>query len=210
MRRCCFRRETMAAPAEQRLAERAFAPLRPLRPVGLARICLGRTELGSGILARKGRKMPAKFTIPAFFGRATAILDEHAKLQTLMARLRDACTVACDGSAATGNEAERSRLLTEVRERLSRHFAAEEHEGHYGMLVSTQPALRTQVTRLQDEHQEFLRLIDHLLPRLTTSSEDAEFTLGVSAFLERFNAHEQRENALLQDFFLRDEGGEGS
>jgi hypothetical protein len=161
-------------------------------------------------LREREEKMPATYTIPTLFGRATAVFGEHGSLHTLLSRLRDVSAGVGDGSVETGNERDRQRLLEELRERLSLHFAAEEDDGYFGMLVATQPALHTAVTRLAGEHQEFLLTIDRLLGFGTTSSENQQFTLLLNGFLERFNAHEQRENTLLQEFFLRDDGGEGS
>ena len=151
--------------------------------------------------------MPATLTIPALLGRATAVLGEHAKLHTLMDQLRDICTGV--GVGSLGTEADRYRLLEEARERLCVHFEAEEHEGHFGMLVTTQPGLSAEIRRLKNEHKEFLRMIDRLLELGRASSEDQEFTLALKGFLERFNAHERSENTLLQEFFLRDEGDSG-
>jgi hemerythrin len=151
--------------------------------------------------------MATTFSIPTLFGRATAVLDQHATLHVLLKRLREACASSAKGSSESRTD--RRRLIEEFGERLSVHFAAEEDEGYFGMMASVSPALRAKVTRLREEHTEFLALVQRLLTLAEVAPDRKEFTETLQAFLERFNAHEHAENRLMQEFFLRDEGTPG-
>jgi hemerythrin len=151
--------------------------------------------------------MPTTLTIPTLFGRATAVLGEHANLHRILDRLRDLRTKVGDGRAEP--RPDRRQLMQEFREQLCAHFAAEEDDGYFGMLVSASPALSTEVARLRREHEEFLLLVQRLVMLAESDGDREEFAVALSGFLDRFNAHEHAENLLLQEFFLRDEGVSG-
>lgn len=152
--------------------------------------------------------MPTTFSIPTLFGRATTVLGQHATLHVLLDRLRDACGSVADGCSEPG--VDRRRLIEELHEKLRIHFAAEEDEGYFGMVVSASPALSGQVTRLREEHEEFLSVVQRLLALAEAAPDREAFTDTLRGFLERFNAHERAENQLLQEFLLRDEGTPGA
>jgi hemerythrin len=143
--------------------------------------------------------MTTSFTIPTLFGRATAVLGQHATLHVLLEQLRNACTGVANASTEPADGLR--GLIEELRQKLRAHFDAEEDEGYFGLVVSALPTLSKQVTRLRKEHTEFLVLVDHMLALAEPGGDREALKAAVSGFLEHFSAHERSENRLLQEFF---------
>ena len=139
--------------------------------------------------------------IPTLFGRATAVLGDHARLHVLLDQLRKIANP--EEGPALELELELFALVCEFEKKLSEHFAAEEDDGYFGTLTATVPALAGEVDRLCNEHDEFALMVQALV-QLSRSAEDiGPFRLALKDFLERFRAHELAETRVLQTFFQR-------
>ena len=142
--------------------------------------------------------------MPNLFGRASAVEADHAHLRDAWKRLRQL-------AAAEGPEAEQRAelwpLILEFGRELREHFAAEEEGGYFGALLDERPELSSQIERLRIEHQEIAALIAGL--EASSPGWNAELGLQLGQLLDRFQQHERAEAKMLQDFFGRDQGGEG-
>jgi hypothetical protein len=142
--------------------------------------------------------------LPDLFGRATTVWGEHAALRATLSRLRRFSVVT--GDERPEDDAELRDLLARFSEQLLEHFAAEEHEEYFGTLIADCPRLADPIARLRTEHREMMGAIV-LLKSLVSSGDRLEFASRLGNLLDQFLAHERAENLLLQEFFLRDEGG---
>lgn len=139
-------------------------------------------------------------------GLADAVRADHTDLEGLVVRLRQLCVSlrerdregACDPGA----------LIEEFESELIAHFAAEQAEEFFGSLTTEQPHLLMRVERLQEEHCQMAAAVDHLV-EFAESGPGPELALRLDHFLDSFDAHERAENALMQEFFLLDEGAAG-
>jgi hypothetical protein len=143
--------------------------------------------------------------MPNLFGRASAVEADHAHLRDAWKRLRQ--FAGAQGPDAVSS-ADVWPLILEFDRELREHFAAEEQEGYFGALVEEKPELRSQIERLRVEHREIAALAAEL--EAGSPAWDAERQSRLGRLLDRFRDHERAEAKMLQDFFGRDEGGEGS
>ena len=144
--------------------------------------------------------------VPNLFGRATAVAADHAHLRTVWKRLRE---IVHSGGLAFHPRADASKLIDQFASELREHFAAEEADGYFGALVDERPELHTLVERLRQEHREMLELVAALLAPLE-GGEASDRDSVMRDLLDRFQHHERAEAQMLQEFFGRDDGGEGS
>jgi hypothetical protein len=135
--------------------------------------------------------------MPAFFGRATAVLGEHASLHQTLDRLHEWCR---EGQKLPGTPA-LQRLLQEFVSRLESHFAAEEDAGYFGTLRDAFPVSKDTIERLCAEHASFLVVARNLQDGLQESPPPPEFTLALSMLLDALAAHERAESILLRQYF---------
>jgi hypothetical protein len=141
------------------------------------------------------------------FGRATAVLQDHANLRVTIGMLR---ALALAGNVAEpAPELAPGSLLDAFRAQLLAHFAIEESEGYFGTLGEERPSLRPGIARLRSEHEDMLRAVSRLLALSEDPSRYPELVEELKSFIDCFNAHESAENDLMQDFFSRDEGSGG-
>jgi hypothetical protein len=143
--------------------------------------------------------------IPNLFGRASAVEADHAHLRETWTRLR---RLAGKQQAEAQPGAELWPLILEFGRELREHFTAEEAGDYFGALAEEQPQLRSQIDHLRGEHREIVALLNEL--EAAAGSGSVEFGSRLNQLLSRFQQHEGAEAKLLQDFFGRDEGGEGS
>ena len=151
--------------------------------------------------------MPHAHSVPDLFGRATAVAADHAHLRSIWKRLR---ALVHSGRLAEKPRADEWQLLDEFAGELRVHFAAEEADGYFGVLVEERPELRALVERLQGEHREILELVAKVFAQGDLAMSVGELDSGVRELLDRFQSHERAEAQMLQEFFGRDDGGEGS
>jgi uncharacterized coiled-coil protein SlyX len=109
----------------------------------------------------------------------------------------------------------RLRFIARVFQRhLDRLMSLEEQDGYLEDVVEASPHLSEEVAALrieQDHLQDLLHRIVNRLERVspTQQARVAVVSEEISALLERLEQHEHKEVELIQEAFLRDEGGEG-
>ena len=96
---------------------------------------------------------------------------------------------------------------------LERLMALEEHDGYMDAIVAAQPKLVKQVEDLRKEHDDFRRQLNRLVARLenvspTDREKFAAISTELAELLNKVDEHSACETDLLQEAFLRDEGGE--
>jgi hypothetical protein len=142
--------------------------------------------------------------MPNLFGRASAVEADHAHLREAWKRLRQ---LAVAQGPAAEPRAEIWPLILEFGRELREHFSAEEEGGYFGALLDERPELSSQIEHLRLEHQEIAALVANL--EASSPGWNAELRLHLGQLLDRFQQHERAEAKMIQEFFGRDEGGEG-
>lgn len=104
--------------------------------------------------------------------------------------------------------------LKSFQRHLLRLIDIEEHGGYMEVVTETKPHLTAHVERLKEDHQQFRRHIEQLLPEVEALSEYDNmafegFCQEIASLLQQVDQHDREETALLQDTLLFDEGGEG-
>ena len=98
-------------------------------------------------------------------------------------------------------------LLESLPRTLREHFAVEEEGGYFSEVVAAAPRLARTVKRLGAEHVRF-RAASRELAELAGKAAGASEWDGVEAraaeLLRALRAHEDRENAVVQDAFMTD------
>ena len=158
----------------------------------------GRTDLPSAPIAELASSEELVVT-------AEAVLVDHAEFNETVRRLRELGAALHGSRAAPGPTA--ADLIEEFEPVLALHFAAEEAEEFFGSLVTDQPSLLRRVERLQADHVQMANDLDELLRFARSGPSGPELAAGLTGFLDQFEAHERTENALMQEFFLLDQGG---
>lgn len=140
--------------------------------------------------------------LPTFFGRATIAFDGHAELRELARALRNRCREAMD--ASNDGETEPFPSIAPFVTHVVGHFALEEGEAYFGVLASDVPELSDPIGRLMADH----RAMEEELARLAASAElkpaPTTFPAELARFIDRLEAHERGESALLESFFFGD------
>jgi malate synthase len=204
-----YRERGMAAYTELQQAELAaerygYSATRHQREVGTGYFDLVATTVSGGTastLALEGSTETAQFhagghatggAVPdgQAIAQVTRVLEEdHARVEELAARLRDAKDVAGIASA-----------LEELSQALREHFAHEEHaKGFYGVLAARSPETHTQLEDLVREHRRILDELGELLQRAKSPAGQTaqELTGRAGALFSTLMAHEKREIALV-------------
>lgn len=148
--------------------------------------------------------MTSAHSLPTLFGRLTALQTEHEQLHAHLDAVRELCallSVTSDGPFP--EEAERIRLIADWREQLCRHFAAEESQRYFGMLVSERPALIPRIAELRGEHAAMLDALELLLRLASDAQATAPFAERALRLVEQLEHHELAESALMQEFFAQ-------
>lgn len=136
---------------------------------------------------------------------AAALREGHAEIRESVLRLKELCTslrrneVSVDPSPVV--------LIEEFGGLLIPHFAAEEVEKFFGSSVTEEPQLLRLVEGLEAEHKDMLEALDRLVVFANDGPQPADLAARLANFLHWVEAHEHAENALMQEFLLRDEDG---
>lgn len=138
---------------------------------------------------------------------ADAVREDHADLDRIAARLREVCAALRNGQAAA--DAQPVGLIEEYEDLLIAHFAAEQAEEFFGSLMTDQPSLLQRVEHLQDEHGKLAEALEQLLEFAKNGPPGSDLAVRIRAFLDRFDTHEDAENALMEEFIVLDQRGEG-
>jgi hypothetical protein len=127
---------------------------------------------------------------------------ERGRLDTTLLRLSDLVTALEAGR----DDANPAALLSQWRVDLELHFALEEADSHFGMLLREHPSLSHGIAELRSEHNAFLEEVDRVRPLAADRSRWPELRTSTMHLLERFRAHEHKETELWQESVLRDDG----
>jgi hypothetical protein len=144
---------------------------------------------------------------PALFGRITAVQRDHTALLEMVDRLRHL--------QATLNELDQDppaqplHLIQDFALQLYAHFSTEESDAYFGALVAERPSLSSRVGNLRSDHELIVRTLASLPVRAAAGSTGRELSILLGNVLDFLQAHERRENLLMQDYLLRDEGVPG-
>jgi hypothetical protein len=130
---------------------------------------------------------------------------DHAHLRDAWKRLRQ---LASRKEQQAEPCAELRPLILDFGRELREHFTAEEEGGYFSALTEERPELCEQIERLRGEHREMIALVAELEAPPDGWNDGLPSTL--LRLLDRFQQHERAEASMIQDFFGRDEGGEGS
>jgi len=107
------------------------------------------------------------------------------------------------------------RFITASLERHLDHVMdLEEYDGYMSAALESSPNLAEKITALKNEHRQFRDQVHRLVAKLERIGADDRTALErvcveVGDLLGRIDEHSRREADLLQEAFLRDEGGEG-
>ena len=199
-----YRERGMAAYSDMQEAEIAaeaagYTATRHQREVGVGYFDLVTTTVSGGTastLALEGSTEKAQFrpaTPPPAPESARdvqlAIDEDHRRLEELTRRLE-----------RLGDAASLATSLEDLSRTLREHFAHEEHaKGLYGLLGSRQPALRGELERLVEEHQDILQIVSGLVertraPQAVAAGDSAALAGALAA---RIAEHESRELRLV-------------
>ena len=132
------------------------------------------------------------------------LLAEHHRLHALLRHAR-AAILQAGGPDRDATAADIVRLLKQVRQELTHHFAEEEAGGCLEEAVSRCPRLSSEANHLGAEHAELLREIGDVVAIAETSDNGYAAHLAMEHsfqhFCERLYAHEAAENSLLRQGF---------
>ncbi len=107
------------------------------------------------------------------------------------------------------------RFITASLERHLDHVMdLEEYDGYMTAALESSPNLAEKVTVLKHEHEYFRDQAHRLVAKLDRIAHDdrtglEKVCIDIGDLLGRIDEHSRREADLLQEAFLRDEGGEG-
>lgn len=137
-----------------------------------------------------------------------ALLDAHTEVERQLDQFGRWKTELCElGQPRFG---EMGMRLEEIRQLLAAHFAAEEEGGYLAPALRAAPQFTHRAEHLQHQHQEFLRELDEMVVRLTSSP--AQFPTWSDAcrefdeLLARLRDHEHAENEIVRSAFELDTG----
>jgi hemerythrin len=128
--------------------------------------------------------------------RASAIRDEHARLRTLLDRVR-----------AETDLRQLVPLLAQLRRQLEEHFATEEAPDGFPAAVRSQPRFLSLLEEVLEEHRHFLRQVDEIRENVRRCVEDGDKAHAAAvALAAELHEHEIKENELLIDIAYTDLG----
>ena len=145
---------------------------------------------------------------------AQQTIIENQLLGYLLAALRQ--TIAWEVAGADwSRKLSTLRFLSQSFQRhLERLLELEEHDGYMAEVLKTAPALGKEIDALRNEHLQFRDALHRIVPRLERAgpADHARITaLGeeLLALMTQLEEHNRREEQILQEALLREEGGEG-
>jgi len=149
------------------------------------------------------RSMTQSNDLPSLFGRFTTILRDHEHLATTLRRLRLMCARLEGGQTAHATDQDPPTLFAELRADLEEHFEAEESPAYFGIVMSEDPALATQVAELKWEHLAMLHETAKLCELSLDPERLAELPAPTRALIAQLEGHERSESELLRKLFRR-------
>ena len=105
-------------------------------------------------------------------------------------------------------------IIRALQRHLEHQLELEEQGGYLQTIGNEKPSLVNEAEQLLSEHEAFRASLHDILPEIEglNSSDETRFNVlcdEVADLLRRIDEHDQREADLLQEVYLRDEGGEG-
>jgi hypothetical protein len=140
--------------------------------------------------------------LPNLFGRLTSILSDHQQLGRTLRGLVDLCNALDSGVERVPEKLNPGRMLGNLHAHLSRHFVAEEADGHFGLMAREQPELLPRVVALKADHAAFLEEIARMLGLAADIALWSELSEATRRLIARLEAHEQAEAELVERFLL--------
>ena len=105
-----------------------------------------------------------------------------------------------------------ARLLKELTQQVLDHFAHEESGGYFAEAIAAAPRLSERADALLAEHARMAEQLVELRQRAAVETSGVRWWHALehefAIFLNRFSAHEEAENHLLQEAFHDDIGAE--
>ena len=144
--------------------------------------------------------MLAETPLPNLFGRLTMLLSEHEHLADTQSKLQAMCQVLERGQAPFPANLQPVLLLSQLRAELTRHFAAEETEAHFGAMARERPGLLPEIVELKADHVSMLKAIAGLALIAADESRARELVAPTRLLLKTLREHEASEGALVQQF----------
>jgi hemerythrin-like domain-containing protein len=139
---------------------------------------------------------------------------ENSLLNSLIEGLRHTLAWKVQGA----NDSRKLSTLRFIADSFQRHMervmTLEERDGYMDVVVATDPNLGKTVDALRREHDKFRKGIATIVQDLgaVSSTDQATFTricADLTLLLKKLDEHHQKETAIFQDVFVRQDGGEG-
>jgi len=145
---------------------------------------------------------------------AEQTLLEHETLQHVKAALRATLDWQVDRVGLERKVSSVKFIVESFRRHLERLMGLEEHGGYMTMVWEKNPNLNDRVERLRSDHDSLRSSLARILPRIEQDPQLGEEEVStvcaeLTAMLDELDRHDRDEIELLQEAFLRDEGGEG-
>lgn len=144
---------------------------------------------------------------PTLFGRPGSVVAGATALRSTIVRLRGLSRSLTSEApqAPTGVH----ELLSRFADQLSGYFDPEETSDHHGTIGEGRPDLGGKLEGLEHGHSELRDSVAALGRFAHEEGEAGELGRRIDHVVDDFEQQEHGENELLQEFFLRDEGGAG-
>ncbi len=138
--------------------------------------------------------------------------------QNLLTNITHAIRTTIAWEPRSNDQGAKLRSLRFITASLERHLDhvmdLEEYDGYMSAALESSPNLADKIGALRKEHELFRDGVHRLVAKLDRIANDDRTSLEkvcveVGDLLSRIDEHTRREGDLLQEAFLRDEGGEG-
>lgn len=136
------------------------------------------------------------------FGVTPTEPTEPKRLDNTLRRVSDLCQALQAGRS----DVDPNVLFSQLRVDLVLHFALEEADSYFGVVLRERPSLSQALTRLRHEHAAMLEQLETLKSLVGDPRRWPELVRPTAELVDAFRRHEHEEGELLQEFFLRDDG----
>jgi len=130
---------------------------------------------------------------------------EHRRLDGAVESIKRAWPESTDAAQSPASNKPTIDALVNLRAELARHFHDEESGGCLEEAVCRCPSLGDEANRIEGEHGPLLAELDVMISQLQSAREPLktarELRGKFDAFSQALHAHEQAENALLENAF---------
>lgn len=138
-----------------------------------------------------------------------SVLEDHRRMNESIAALESIVRTARTLAGAPRGRV--AGLVTDLRRRIGRHFAAEEEGGLFEQIERNAPEAAESCARLRAQHAAILTALDRSLtelpPQRASSATLESWAASARAVLVEVKSHEELEDALLLAAL---EGGRGA